>query len=152
MSESAKNGIISLIEKPGKDQLLLKSWRPLSLLCCDYKIYAKIIANRLQLVIDKLILKDQVGFLKNRYISNNLMDLNSILMTAQKEQLEVTIVCIDFEKAYDTVELKALYNTLRAYNFGKGIISMIKICYTDIKSKVINNGFLSEPLTVSRGL
>ena len=29
---------------------------------------------------------------------------------------------------------------------------MIKVCYTDIKSVVINNGFFSEPLSVTRGL
>ena len=126
MSESAKTGVISLLEKPGKDQMILKSWRPLSLLWCDYKLFAKIIANRIQLVINDLIHKDQVGFLKNRLISTNLMDLNSIIISTQKHHMPAAVVCIDFEKAYDIIEWDALYNTLRAYNFGENIISMIK--------------------------
>ena len=36
---SATESVISLLEKVGKDQLYLGNWRPLSLLCCDYKIF-----------------------------------------------------------------------------------------------------------------
>ena len=100
---TAKEGVISLLEKLGKDQENIRHWRPLSLLCCDRKIFAKIISNRLSLVMDQLIHKDQTGFMKSRYIAQNLMDLNAILAFSESNNLETTVVYIDFCKAYDTI-------------------------------------------------
>ena len=101
---SAKQGIISLLEKPGKDQLQIQNWRPLTLLCCDYKIFSKIIANRIQFVIEDLIHRDQTGFIKNRFIAENLMDLNAVMLHVSENNLPVTLTSIDFKKAYDMTE------------------------------------------------
>ena len=58
MNRSAKRGIISLLEKkPGKDPLMLENWRPLNV---DYKIFAKLLGNRLQTVIPSLVHKEQI--------------------------------------------------------------------------------------------
>ena len=43
LNMSTRWGIIFLLEKQGKDLLLIKNWRTLSLLNCDYKILAKLI-------------------------------------------------------------------------------------------------------------
>ena len=63
---SARCGIISLLEKIDKDMLLLPSWRPLSLLNADYKIFSKILANRIQPLLKEVIHPSQTGFLKGR--------------------------------------------------------------------------------------
>lgn len=47
----------------------MKNWRPLTLLNCDYKIIAKILPERLKIVLPKIIHTDQKGFVKNRNIS-----------------------------------------------------------------------------------
>ena len=44
LSIDQKHGIISLSPKKGKDPLLLKNWRPITLLNTDYKILAKVLA------------------------------------------------------------------------------------------------------------
>ncbi len=54
-----KRGIITLLPKKGKNRLFLKNWIPISLLNTDYKIIAKILAMRLQLVLTNLINYDQ---------------------------------------------------------------------------------------------
>ena len=59
---SMRRGIITLIPKKDKNILLLKNWRPISLLNNDYKILAKIISFRLKHVLDPLIHEDQCGF------------------------------------------------------------------------------------------
>ena len=71
--------VTSLLDKPGKDPLSLLNWRPLSFLNNDFKILDKIIANRLKFVLPDIIHSDQFGFMKNRQISDNLMDLLSII-------------------------------------------------------------------------
>lgn len=61
-------GLIVLIPKPKKNLLLM---HPISLLN-DYKIFAKIFATRIKLVLDYIIDETQSGFLRKRHISNNV--------------------------------------------------------------------------------
>ena len=72
ISADQRRGVISSIPREGKDLRLLTSWRPVSILNTDYKILTKTLANRLQLVLPKLINPDQVGYVKNRYIGQNV--------------------------------------------------------------------------------
>jgi hypothetical protein len=58
LSPSQRSGVITLIHKRG-DRLDMKNWRPITLLCADYKIVAKAIANRLLGVIAKVTHSDQ---------------------------------------------------------------------------------------------
>ena len=46
-TKTMKQAIITLIPKKDKDLEDPKNWRPISLLCIDYKILTKILANRL---------------------------------------------------------------------------------------------------------
>ena len=67
LSITQRRGVISLIPKK-KDPLNLKNWRPISLLNQDYKLLAKLIAERIKHNLKKLINIDQTGFIKGRYI------------------------------------------------------------------------------------
>ena len=51
LNTSARQGLISLIPKKDKDPLLLKNWRPITLLNYDYKILAKVLALRMKGVL-----------------------------------------------------------------------------------------------------
>ena len=57
------------IPKGSKDTQLLKQWRPIFLLNTDYKIIAKVLANRLQSVNSTIVSQDQVGYIKGHNIS-----------------------------------------------------------------------------------
>ena len=58
LSVSQKREIIKLIPKKDAELYLVKNWRPVSLLNCDYKLATKAVANRLKLLLPKLIDND----------------------------------------------------------------------------------------------
>ena len=140
---SMKRGIITLLPKKDKDNLYLKNWRPISLLNTDYKILAKIIASRLQKVLPSIIHWDQTGFLKNRYIGENIRLLLDSIHLSKKMETNGIVFSIDFEKAFDTVEWNFIDICLNKFGLGCTFRSFVKLMYTNIESCIINNGFSS---------
>ena len=58
---------------------------------------------------------------------------------------------IDFEKVFDSVYWKFLYNVLESFGFDNNFIKWVKLFNTDIKAYIIQCGFMSEPIPVERG-
>ena len=66
LAVSERRGIVKRIPKKDADPNLIKNWRPLTLLNCDYKIASKVIANRIKMVLPELISEDQSRFIKKK--------------------------------------------------------------------------------------
>ena len=152
LSITQKRGIIKLIPKKDADPSLIKNWRPLTLLNCDYKIAAKSIAYRLKSVIPNLINNDQTGFIKGRLIGENIRLLESVICFAKENNIPGLILFLDFEKAFDTLEWTFIRKTLEHFGFGKGIISWINLFYRCPESCVLNNGWASNFFDIQRGV
>ena len=104
LTELQKQSIITLIPKQNKDITILDNWRPISLLNVDYKMAAKVIANRVKDIITKIIDHYQTGFIKGRYIGENIRLLFEIIDAAEEENKPGLIFFSDFEKAFDSVD------------------------------------------------
>ena len=125
LTELQKQSIISLIPKSDKDTLFLENWRPISLLNVDYKITTKAIANRVKKVLPKIIHNSQTGFLKGRYIGENIRLLFELLEHAEEQNIPGIIFFSDFEKAFDSTDNDVLIKCLRHFNFGDSFINWI---------------------------
>ena len=152
LSLDQKRGIINLVPKPGKDLCQLKNWRPISLLNVDYKILTKILAIRLQDCLDEIISNDQVGYIKNRFIGENIRTTVDIMTYCKMKKLPLLITQIDFEKAFDSLSWTFLLKSLKKFNFGNSFITWVEILYNGIESCVINNGKASKFFKLERGI
>ena len=152
MSVTQRRGIIKLIPKKDAEPYFIKNWRPISLLNCDYKIAAKAIANRFKQVLPNLIDNDQTGFLKGRFIGENIRLIDSIIKYTAAKNIPGLLLFLDFEKAFDTVEWSFLNKTLQHYNFGPSAIQWIKLFYHNTESCILNNGWSSDFFKLERGV
>lgn len=152
LHNSAKDGVLTLLEKPGKELLKVLNWRPITLLNTDYKLYAKVLANRLEHVLPYLIHEDQFGYMKGRNISNDILDLMSLINFCETEKQQAILISVDFQKAYDSLQHNSLREILKAYGFGEVFIEMIMLCYKDVRTAVMNNNQWSSWIKVKSGL
>ena len=141
---------ITLIPKKG-DLNKLKYWRPISLLCTDYKILTKVLANTLKNVLPQIISKEQTCSIPNRTIFNNLFLIrDTITLTKEKNNI-LYLLQIDKEKAFDKIDHDFLYKTMTKMRFSNTFVQFIKILYQNNISFIANNGFLSTPIRLERG-
>ena len=140
----SQRGIISLIPKGEENLNEITSWRPITLLNVDYKILAKIIATRIEPSLPSLIHTDQTGFIKGRYIGQNICLLDDLMNFTDVNKIPGILLFIDFEKAFDTLEWSFLHQALEIFNFGPKIRKWVSIHYNDIESGVMNGGYMTN--------
>ena len=109
---------------------------PAFLTLTQYKIVTKTIADRISKVLPKLIQEDQTGYVKGRYIGQNIRLVKDIMKITALENIPGMAIFIDFKKAFDSVDWNFLAKVLEAFNFGPQIRKWIKTFYTDISSCV----------------
>ena len=152
LSVSQRRGLISLLPKKNKILYQLKNWRPISLLNCDYKISTKAIAVRVKTVLPSIINPDQTGFLKGRFIGENIRLIDGVIDSTEFKGIPGLLLFVDFEKAFNTLEWSFIVKTLHYYNFGPSFISWVKTFYSNASSTIQNNGWSSKFFPLSRGV
>jgi hypothetical protein len=144
-------GIITCIPKGDKPKQFLKNWRPITLLNTIYKIGSGCIANRIKIFLDKLINTDQTGFIKGRFIGENVRLIYDIMQYTEENNISGLLLLIDFEKAFDSLSWVFVDKTLSLFNFGEDIKRWFNIFYKDGISAICQNGFLSKFFSIQRG-
>ena len=151
MTESQQEAILRLLYKK-EEKKLLKNWRPISLLNVDYKIAAPVIAERLRRVLPELIHEDQTCGIPNRSIYENIFRLRDMINHTKRNNTNMILVGLDQEKAFDRVDRRFLKKILDRMNFGPSFKRWIEMLYAGAKCQIINNGWLSDPVRLERGL
>lgn len=83
LHRSARLGLITLLPKKDRNLLYLDNWRPLTLLNVDFKIISRAFSIRLKKNVDKLISRNQTGFIQGRNIAENLRTVLDIIQIAK---------------------------------------------------------------------
>ncbi|KAL3690929.1 hypothetical protein R1sor_004580 [Riccia sorocarpa] len=130
-----KKGVIRLIPKEG-DRLLLKDWRPITLLTTTYKVIAKILALRLKSMLPDIIDVQQTGFVAGRSIVDNVLSLRLAQEWAATSVQDVLFIKLDFQKAYDRVSHKYLWATMAALGAGFSRKNLAEISIWKIPRKI----------------
>ena len=145
---------ITLIPKK-KNPSLVSNYHPISLCNVPYKIFAKVLANRLKIFLNFVINKNQSAFAKGRLISNNILIAFETLHCIKNYNSSASgfmVLKLDMSKAYDRVEWVFLENVMRKMGFSERWIGLIMVCVRSVTYSILVNGEPKEEIQPSRGL
>uniref|UniRef100_A0A3Q3BC05 ribonuclease H n=1 Tax=Kryptolebias marmoratus TaxID=37003 RepID=A0A3Q3BC05_KRYMA len=146
---SWRRAVISVIPKPGKDKTEGDSYRPISVLNIDYRIFATIMAKRLEFIIPEITDTDQTGFVHNRQTHDNVR--RALHLIDRMKSTESIAISLDAEKAFDSVCWNYLYLVLERFGFNNQIIGCFRSLYESPSARIKINGDLTDRIQLGRG-
>ncbi|KAJ3614263.1 hypothetical protein NHX12_017837 [Muraenolepis orangiensis] len=151
MPVSCRRAVITLLPKKGNLQDI-KNWRPVSLLCVDYKLLSKALATRLGRAVEQVIHRDQTYCVPGRSMVDNVHLIRDVLEVSSSLDINTGLISLDQEKAFDRVEHSFLWKVMEKFGFSAGFIAKIMVLYNNIESVLKFNGGLCAPFRVCRGV
>ena len=148
------DGVVSSIFKDG-DPTLPSNYRPITLLNTDYRILAKILANRCLQHIPHLISAEQCAFLKGRSIGDSIMLLQLLPhQLAAEGHTGALVAFLDFRKAYDSVNRDFLRAVLLAMGVGDKFVAWVMMLLNQQHTRAcaVLNGYKSAKAHFTAGV
>ncbi|GJZ26819.1 RNA-directed DNA polymerase, eukaryota [Tanacetum coccineum] len=122
-----------------------KDFRHISLIGSLYKIIAKILANRLVVVLGS-------AFVADRQILDGPFILNEMFQWCKSKKKQSLVFKVDFEKACDSVRWDFLDDVLKKFGFGDKWCNWIQSCLRSSRGPIIVNGSPTEEFQFYKGL
>ena len=147
--------IIPLRKKGDSDNAM--DYRPISLLQSSYKIFAKILAVRVQAGLDNMIGATQQGFVHARLLERSVVLMQAMLQQAYEDEKQSiddapAVVLLDFMKAYDTLDRNFILLALKKFGFSTEFVRLIDKMHQGTTAQFSVNGELSDPNPVLSGI
>ena len=133
----------------------VSEFRPISLCNVLYKIYSKVLANRLKNFLPFLITEHQSAFAKDRLISDNIMVAFETLHHMKQHNSGkhgFMAIKLDMSKAYDRVEWVYLERLLEKMGFCDRWVALMMSCVKIVSYFIIVNGEPTGMIYPKRGI
>jgi hypothetical protein len=151
LPKAVTTSFLTLIPKKDHPQVLF-DYHHICLIGSLYKILSKILANRLKIVLGKVISTCQSAFLLNRQILDGVVVLNELIDLAKRSKDECFLFKVDFERAYDSVSWSFLECMMIKMGFQEGWLKWMRACIFQSSMSILVNGSPTADFKVGRGL
>ena len=148
--EWLQSKVISLFKKGSRSDP--QNYRGISLLDTTYKVYARIVNNRLKTITDSLLLEEQMGFRKGRSCSDAVFAINQIIAKRREYNLETHMAFIDFTKEFDSVNRNLIWSIMELRGYPKHIIQSLQSLYVDTTIRLQITKGLTDAIGINKGV
>jgi hypothetical protein len=135
LPRSWTDGVLCPVYKKG-DKLDCKNYRGICLLNVTYKVFAKILYDRLLFHANAAVQHYQARFLSGKSTTDQLFALRQILEKCNDFNITTHHLFIEFKAEYDTIIRKTVYVGMSELNFPKKIICLTKPTLTIVTCSV----------------
>jgi hypothetical protein len=132
----------------------VNQFRPISLCNISYKIISKILANRLKLLLPKIISPLQSTFVPNRSIQDNSIIAHELLHSfkLKRGKCGFMFLKMDMEKAFDKIEWNLILAIMQHLGFHATWLQWIESCISSTSFSILLNGSPFGLFSSKRGL
>ena len=148
--EKWDEAIIILLHKKG-DQKDISNYRPISLLNNIYKLFTKIITNRITRTLGENQPREQADFRKGFSTVDHLHAVNQLIEKCVEYKIPLVVVFVDYNKAFDSIEISDVLEALQEQGIEPVYINIFKHIYKQAKS-FIRMHKDSKPFHLGRGV
>lgn len=152
LGKTFKEATIKLIPKNKKVHKTIDDLRPISLTNYEYRIYSKVLANRMRLNISQILGDSQTCSIPMRRMNDNIMLINDIIYECKLKNKKIQIVSLDQRKAFDSISHKYLYKLLDHLNIGEFMTKSIKRLYVESSARISLDGIKSKKIEINSGI
>ena len=142
-----KEIIFSMVPKQG-DLTVPSNWRPIAILPIFYKLFSRMVYNRLLPQLDRCQHFDQCGFRPGVRIEDALVVVETLISKTTEWNLPLWMASLDLKKAFDRVEHASLFTALRHQNIDDPTIALLLDIYYGQHGRVQG----SRSFDISRGV
>src|SRR6202012_3149167 len=133
-------------------KLICENYRGICLLNSAYKIFAKILYDRLYGYTEEIIGEYQGGFRQGRSTIDQIFTIRQIMEKAWEYNITIHQLFVDFIQAYDSIDRPALFAIMEEFGFPRKLINLTKATLTDTKCKVLIQNILAASFDINTGL
>lgn len=141
---------IILIHKGGeKDEM--GNYRPISLMSNIYKIFAKIILDRITIQLDENQPVEQAGFRRNFSTIDHIHTVKQIIEKYKEYNKPLYLAFIDYRKAFDSLHQCKIWESLKEQGINRCYIDILREVYENCSARV-QLETLGDEFTIKRGV
>ena len=152
LSDTFNKVHIKLIPKNSKVTKNINDLRPLSLSNYEYRIFTKILVNRLYRVSNVLIGDHQTCGIIGRRMNDNICMMRDLIADAKVREKVLNIISVDQRKAFDSISHNYMFAILEHINIGTFMLENIKRLYRQSYAHIILNQLISKEINIKSGI
>lgn len=126
--------VILLHKKGTRDEI--GNYRPISLISNIYKVFAKVILERISLTLNESQPAEQAGFRKGFSTIDHIHTIKQLIQKYNEYNKQIYLAFIDYSKAFDSLRHQYIWRSLEQQGVQSNYIEILKSIYKSSKASI----------------